>query len=153
MLQENNPNAACMYVHTSLYTYSDRLWIRTLIGTYEVRSTWFAALCRGDCAVLCFAVLCSRFSYSTTYPYILLLLLLYTNKNWKKAEHFLYWCLLYARGHAGSRQLCLLLSCGMFARESTAKHGTARHSMAQHRTALRYAVDLTNLSLAGVLFS
>ena len=36
--------------------------------------TWFAALCRGDCAALCGAVLCSRYCcrYSTTkYSYIL----------------------------------------------------------------------------------
>ena len=45
MLQENRQDAACTQVHTSFDTYSDR-------------PVLLAALCRGDCAVLCCAVLC-----------------------------------------------------------------------------------------------
>ena len=41
MLQEINPDAASI-----------------LLSICDSARTWFAALCSGDCAVLCFAVLC-----------------------------------------------------------------------------------------------
>ena len=54
-------------------------------------------------------------------------------------------------------RLLIVLSSGMYKRESTAKHGTARHSRAQHgtarrarhRTALRRAVELAELKKPG----
>ena len=48
MLQANNPNATCMYVHTSFDTYSGRHALGLLCAGV-------IALC---CAVLCCAVLC-----------------------------------------------------------------------------------------------
>ena len=68
MLQKNNPDAACMYVHTSFDTYSDRLVLGLLLCA-GVIALCCAALC---CAALCCPVLCSRYRcrYSTTYSHI-----------------------------------------------------------------------------------
>ena len=149
MPQENKQDAACMHVHTSFDTYSDRHVLGVL-------------LCAGVIA-LCRAVLC--FARGSTTAYVLVhttavLLLLYTGTAYLKRPpnngkcRLLYKMLVDV--HTGSRRLsvCLLaLSSDMYpgtkeeAYQSTAQHGTAGHSTARydtarHRTALRRAVEL-----------
>ena len=56
-----------------------------------------------------------------------------------------------ARGHAGSRQLCMLASerCRLVRTKEKSLHSTAQHGTARHRTALRRAVELAKLNGAG----
>ena len=66
MLQEDKRDVACMYVHTSFDTYSDRHVLGLL-------------LCAGViCAVPCCALLCSQFNDSILIHTPAVLILLYT---------------------------------------------------------------------------
>ena len=125
-------DTACMYVHTSLYTYPDRHVLGLL-------------LCAGGIAPLCCAVLCCSRGW-TTY------ILVHT-----KTAKCLRICMLVL-----TNSVCLLALSGKCERESTAKTGSARHSTglhdtpphaehdaARHRTALRRAAGLAKLNGAG----
>ena len=129
MLQKNKRDAACMYVHTSFGTYSDRRVLCLLLCAGVI------ARC---CAVLYFVMLVAQRQHTYSYmllPYCCCGILVQHKKRRKtkrkmKAQH----ChKMLEKMLALAISVCLLaLSSGMYEREITAKHGTARHSVAQH---------------------
>ena len=133
MLQGNSRSAACMYVHASFDTYSDRHALGLLFCAGVI------ALC---CAVLC----CARDSdtlrqHTRTYYCCCYISVQHKKRfpppKWKKAQHC---CRKCEDMLALVTSVCLLaLPSAMYERDSTANHGTARHSMAQHRTAPQHA--------------
>ena len=140
MLQGNRRSAACMYVHASFDTYSDRHALGLLFCAGVI------ALC---CAVLC----CARDSdtlrqHTRTYYCCCYISVQHKKRfppqKWKKAQHC---CRKCEDMLALVNSVCLLaLPSAMYEREhsksrySTAQHGTASHSTAtrgraRHRTA------------------
>ena len=136
MLQGNKPDTACMYVHTSFDTYSDRQALGLWLCTGEI------ALC---CAVLCCAHGSGSQQHTRTYYCCTAVAVCRCSikKAPKKMENkgstLLYKVLEDMLVLTNS--VCLLfvvaLSSGMCERESTAKHGTARQGTTPHGAAPR----------------
>ena len=58
MLQENNPNAAqSMNIIRTYYTY---IYFFRYVLYRHLPGTWFAAFCKGDCAVVCCSICYAR---------------------------------------------------------------------------------------------